>query len=255
MECSESGAPTGDYPVLRNAPITEALIDIRVAGVTGSVVEGLASFRDAFPSRFPEKRSRSSVATTINFDQKAPPTLTAKGPNTDGYIFTSPAENLVAQVRTDGFTLSKLKPYDSWKTFCPQFVALWRRYLEVAQPAKITRVALRYVNRIVVPTGKDLKGFILTGPEIAPKLPQDLPAFLMRLVLPSQNGEIAIVTETFEPSLDLHSVPLIFDIDVFREIELGLEDPALWQTIKGLRSYKNQIFFNSITPTALEVFK
>jgi uncharacterized protein (TIGR04255 family) len=255
-ECLESGAETG-FPTLRNAPITEAVIDIRVKPPADIDLARLATFSDPFPLRFPEPKLRHSASAKIEFKgQAAAPLMTATGPTPDGYVFSAPAENLIAQARIDGFSLSKLKPYDSWKKFCPQFVELWDRYVSVAQPVRITRIALRYINRIELPVGNEFKEYILTFPEVAPGIPQGLPVFFARLVIPSPTGNMAVVTETnggasSSPTL----VPMIFDIDVFRDVDMEIGDAKLWSTIKDLRSYKNTIFFKSLTPKALEMFQ
>jgi len=253
--CLESGAPTGDFPALRNAPIVEALIDIRVSLPVDTDLASLESFSEPFSDRFTQSKLRASAAATIEFGEAAP-VISSTGPTPDGYFFTAPQEKLVAQARLDGFTLSKLKPYESWKTFCPQFVELWNHYVIVAKPTKITRIALRYVNRIEIPIGGDFKEYILTVPEIAPGIPQSLPAFLMRLVIPSPAGDMAIVTEKAGDAPSQRDVfPLILDIDVFRDVEMDIQDTALWKIIRDLRSYKNTIFFNSLTPKALEMFQ
>ncbi len=255
-ECLESGSPTGEYPVLQHAPIMQALIDMRVNLPADTDLSCLVMFSEPFGDRFTAPKLRQFGAAEIKFGQGANPLISYTGPTPDGYIFTAPRENLIAQARLDGFTLSKLKPYDSWTTFCPQFVELWRRYVAVAKPVKITRVALRYVNRIELPTGRDFQEYILTVPVIAPDIPQMLPAFLMRLVIPSDTGNMAIVTETVgDPSSRPDVFPLIFDIDVFRDVDMDIDDPALWRIIQSLRAYKNAIFFKSLTPATLEMFK
>ena len=234
----------------------EALIDIRVTLPTEIDLARLKTFPEPFAERFPESKLRSSAAARIAFNDQAAPVVTSEGPTPDGYFFRGPGGDLIAQARLDGFTLSKLKPYDSWMTFCPQFVELWNRYIAVAHPLKITRVALRYINRIELPVAVDFKKYLLTVPEIAPGIPQSLPALLMRLVIPSPSGNIAIVTETAgDTPSDPGMFPLIFDIDVFRDVDMSTGDAALWSIIRDLRLYKNTIFFNSLTPTALEMYK
>ena len=255
-ECVESGAVTGEYPTLSNAPIAEALIDIRVVLPTETSVAGLEAFADPFRDRFTQSQPHHRGALKIEMNPVTAPVVTPTGPTPDGFVWTAPTENLIAQCRLDGFTLSKLRPYDSWRTFCPFFVECWNRYVQVAKPLKITRVALRYVNRLELPNGVDMKESILTVPEIGPNIPQNLPAFLMRLAIPNPSGEMAIVTLTSEDVQTLSGdFPIIFDIDVFRDVELEVGDPTLWKVIRDLRAYKNTIFFNSLTPKALDRYR
>ena len=115
---------------------------------------------------------------------------------------------------------------------------------------------MRYINLLNLPLPlKDFKEYILTTPEIAPNLPQGLLSFLMRLVIPDERSKsIAIVTETIEPVKE-DTVPLIFDIDVFREGTFDPERPEIWEAMEQLRQLKNEIFFNSITEKAKELFR
>lgn len=164
----------------------------------------------------------------------------------------------MVQARLDGFTFSRLKPYDKWESLRDEARELWQHYIRIASPENVTRVALRYINRIEIPLPmRDFKDYILTTPEIAPDLPQGLESFFMRLVIPdSKTQAVAIVTETMEP-VDESSkrLPLILDIDVFRMAAFNVQDNAMWETFEYLHDLKNDIFLKSITPKAKELFQ
>lgn len=179
----------------------------------------------------------------------------AGGP--DGYLFTSVDGRQVVQARLDGFTFSRLKPYDKWEALRDEARELWQHYVQIASPETVTRVALRYINRIEIPLPmRDFKDYILTTPEIAPALPQGLDSFFMRLVIPdSKTQAVGIVTETVEPVDESGKrLPLIFDIDVFRTAAFNVQDNAMWETFENLHDLKNEIFFKSITSKAKELF-
>lgn len=241
-----------------NAPITEALLDIRVKLPGQTNLAKLAVFHDAIKQRYPTKQERVSWRGHIEI--KASPVAQVSqsavgGP--DGYLFTSADGRQVVQARLDGFTLSRLKPYDKWETLRDEARDLWHHYVLVASPEAVTRVALRYINRIEIPLPmRDFKDYILTTPEIAPDLPQGLESFFMRLVIPdSKTQAVAIVTETVEPVDESNNrLPLIFDIDVFRMAAFNVRDKAIWETLEQLHDLKNDIFFKSITPNAKELF-
>lgn len=241
-----------------NAPITEALIDIRVKLPSQTDVAKLAAFHDSIKQRYPAKQER--VSWRGHIEVKASPVAHASqsaagGP--DGYLFTSADGRQVVQARLNGFTFSRLKPYDKWETLRDEAHELWEQYIRTASPEVVTRVALRYINRIEIPLPmRDFKDYILTTPEIAPELPQGLDSFFMRLVIPDPKAQAAaIVTETVEP-IDESSnrLPLIFDIDVFRTAAFNVQDSVMWETFEILHDLKNDIFFKSITPKAKELF-
>lgn len=79
----------------------------------------------------------------------------------------------------------------------------------------------------------------------------------MRVVIPeAETGAVAVVNETIAPSAPGSStIPLIFDIEAAREIELAPEGQEVWETIRVLRLLKNRIFFRSLTVEALESFR
>lgn len=242
-----------------NAPITEALLDIRVKLPAQTDLAKLASFHDAIKQRYPLRQER--LAWRGQIEIKSTPVAhvsqsAAGGP--DGYLFTSNDGRQVAQARLDGFTFSRLKPYEKWESLRDEARELWQHYVQIASPEGVSRIALRYINRIEIPIPmKDYKEYILTTPEIAPDLPQGLESFFMRLVIPDPKGQaVAIVTETVEP-IDESSkrLPLIFDIDVFHVAAFSVQDNSMWEMFESLRDLKNEIFSKSITLKAKELFQ
>jgi len=242
-----------------NAPITEALLDIRVKLPGQTDLEKLATFHDAIKQQYPSKQERLAWRGHVEIKASPVPEVSqsaAGGP--DGYLFTSGDGRHVVQARLDGFTFSRLKPYDKWTTLRDEAKELWQRYVQIASPDTVTRIALRYINRIEIPLPmRDFKDYILTTPEIAPDLPQGLESFFMRLVIPDPKGQaVAIVTEAVEPVDEAHKrLPLIFDIDVFRAVAFNVQDNSMWETFEYLHDLKNEIFFKSLTPKAKELFR
>lgn len=242
-----------------NAPITEALLDIRVKLPAQTDLAKLATFHDAIKQKYSSKQER--LAWRGHIEIKSTPVAQVSqsavgGP--DGYSFTSVDGRQVVQARLDGFTFSRLKPYDKWEALRDEARELWQHYIRIASPEAVTRVALRYINRIEIPLPiRDFKDYILTTPEIAPDLPQGLGSFFMRLVIPDPKAQaVAIVTETVEPSDESRNrLPLIFDIDVFRMAAFNVQDNAMWEAFEYLHDLKNDIFFKSITPKAKELFQ
>ena len=244
---------------LPHAPITEAILDIRVKLPPGVELTTLATFQDALKHRYPSKQER--VTWRGHIEIKASPVSqvsqsAAGGP--DGYLFTSIDGRQVVQARLDGFGFSRLKPYDKWETLRDEARELWQHYVLIASPESVTRVALRYINRIEIPLPmRDFKDYIRTTPEIAPDLPQELENFFMRLVIPDPKTKaVTIVTETVEPIGEASDrLPLILDIDVFRMAAFKPDEHPMWETFEHLRILKNEVFFKSITPKAKELFQ
>ncbi len=250
-----------EYTVFPNAPITEAILDIRAQLPEKVKLEDLAAFQNYIRGRFPEKKGRFSGVAGFQLSQEGVSTIPPQH-KLDGYLFESLADKKVVQARLDGFTFNKLKPYENWEAFCREGRELWNLYSKIAQPIKVIRIALRYINRIEIPL--PLKGFeeyILTLPQIAPDLPQAVARFFMQIVIPNAEIEAnAIISLAIEKATE-QKLSLIFDIDVSRDaVYADLPAQAgnkeeIWNDFEKLRSFKNEVFFKSITDKTKELFK
>lgn len=243
------------FPTLRRAPITEATIDIQVTLPPDVDLAQLGAFRRGLEQRFPLVENRMRIAARLQMHKGAAPEITSHGPTPDGLLMRSEDEALVVQARLDGFSLNKLVPYSKWDVLRGQAEELWSRYVGVARPVAVKRLAVRYINRIELQPGVDFRESIRTVPEIAPGVPQGLPEYFMRLVIPHESGATAIVTEaSLPPTLDAPPA-MLFDIDVFRLSDIPANEfVGIWPILEELRAYKNVIFFNSITPIQMEKY-
>jgi uncharacterized protein (TIGR04255 family) len=243
--------------IFKNAPITEALLDIRVELPPEVSLEHMSAIYDRVKESYPNKRERISWHTGVQFKPDVVPEFQPAQGGPDGYLLSSLDGRQIVQARLDGYTFNKLKPYDRWETFREEAKRIWQAYTNVGHPKKVIRLALRYINRIEIPLPmRDFKDYILTVPEIAPGVPQGLERFFMRLVIPSDEAQaVAVVTESMEPGTSNRTVPVIFDIDVIRQAAFTIDDPEIWNTFERLHDLKNEIFFRSITDKTKELFQ
>lgn len=244
-----------EHPTLKNPPITEGLIDIQVTLSPEIDLAKLATLQKLVSNKYPRKEERQTGRFQFKTEAGQAPAFSF---GIDGYLFFSDTEKKVWQARLDGFTFSKLKPYSQWSEFKAEGEYLWGLYSQVAKPIKITRIAVKYTNRIELPTPADYKVYFKTTPEIPNTLPQLLSNYYMRLVMPYRDtGATAVVTQTVDYSNAMEApdiLPLIFDIDVFEEVDMKPNDDTIWQILEKLRSIKNEIFFESITEETRRLF-
>lgn len=243
---------------LRKSPIAEALLDIRVNLPKETDLTKLASFQEKIKDRFPIRQTREEWKTSVQFKKEQQPKILKPMGGPLGCLFLSSDKKKVVQARLDGFTFNKLEPYEGWDKFITEARELWEHYIDIAVPLNVIRVALRYINRIEIPLPfDDFKDYILSTPEVAPGIPQGLDSFFMRLVIPEpETDNVAIVIQTFEPPhKDRKLLPLIFDIDTYREVTMKPDPKKIWEILRNLKDYQNSIFFNSITEKTLELFK
>jgi len=249
-----------DYPTWKNPPILEAVIDIRATLLASVGLPQLAAFCQGFEDRFPTQVALNTVEFGFEAQAGQPPLVQAPVSDTHGYLFQSADGQKVIQVHRGGLTFSRRGNYDTWDNFSQEARELWQRYLAVAMPETVTRLGLRYINRIPIPLRDgpvDFKDYILTTPEIAPGVPQELMTFLMRLVIPSaDHTSFATIIQVMEPiAPDSDALPLIFDIDAFKDVRFDPHSQAIWDGFASLREFKNLIFYKSITDRTRRLFQ
>ena len=244
------------FETFPGAPITEAVFDIRASLHKDIYLDRLREFHKDIADRFPVIEEKRYIKAGFQLGKDEPEFhMPEKG--IEGFFFKSDRENKIIQFRLNGFTFNKLKPYENWEAFFPEAQEFWKKYNEVAKPLKVERIALRYINRILAPYPiKDFSEYILTSPKIAPNLPQTLSHFFLRIITSSDDGYLtAIITETSEKPTKDQKLPIILDIDAYKQKEYAPDSQELWNDFARIREFKNQIFFNSITDKAKELFR
>ena len=236
-----------------NAPISEALIDIRVEFSGAVTLEKLQSIHDRVKDKYPriDKRIYVQGQFQAGTDVGAVPKQTDMG-----YVFTSADGKQVFQARLDGFTFSRLKPYGTWLELRDESRRLWGVYCEVANPSATTRVAVRYVNQIDIPLPHiDYKDYFRTTPDVSPDLPQGLSSFFMQLQFPQPEFDgTLILTQLAIPSPMPDTSSVVLDLDVFRQTHEPISAETLWPMLDALRDRKNEFFEGCITDKTRELF-
>lgn len=246
------------YPVWANPPIIEAILDIRTSSTSPVDISVLENFHFGVEDRFPVVKPEAIFELQFTAVEGQVPEI--QGPTNEpiGFLFQSENGEKQVQVHRNGFTLRRLKGYENWELFSREARELWQRYIEIAQPEQATRIGLRYINQINLPFPiDDFKRYILTTPEIAPNVPQNLASYFMRLVLPDPNSPAtAIINQAMNPVLqDAKMAPLFFDIDVFMTAAYSPKSEAIWDGFMKLRQFKNQIFYDSLTEETRRIFR
>ena len=167
-------------------------------------------------------------------------------------------EKTIVQFRADGFTFNRLRPYTSWEGIFPQAFELWGLYCSVAKPEVVTRLAVRYINRIELPSGPvSMEKFFRAAAVIPPELPQTISGFLTRVTIHDSETDMAAhIAQALEAGATGKQAAAILDIDAFLQREFAnMGDPAIKQTFNRLRELKNRIFFNSLPEQTLRRFE
>jgi uncharacterized protein (TIGR04255 family) len=234
------------------APITEALIDIRVELPPSTTAKTLEALHGRVKERYPTKTERVYVAgqfsSGVGVGAIAQRILM-------GFAFGTEDGKQVFQARLDGFTFSRLRPYGNWIELRDEGRRLWEIYRGAVNLLKITRVAVRYINQIDIPIPAiDYKDYFRTTPEVSPDLPQGLSGFFMQLSFPQIDfGGMLILTQMAVPPPSPGTNSVILDIDVFRE-GVEIHSDEVWGLFEKLRERKNEFFEGCLTDRTRELF-
>ena len=230
------------------------IIDLKAALPDGVDAEQLLEFHAGESARYPETYRVEALQAHITIGKEVSANATQQH---HGHAFKSKDRLQIVQTRLDGFGFSRLAPYQSWESFRDEARRLWAIYRTVVQPTRVTRVAVRYINRLDLPLPfDDLTDYLRTVPEVAPDLPQGLAGYFMRLVIPNDDIESVLVINQalIEPTTeDMSSV--ILDFDLSRQANLPSDEDALWTIFDVLRERKNEVFEACITDRARELFR
>jgi uncharacterized protein (TIGR04255 family) len=236
----------------RNSPITEAVIDIRVELPPETKPESLEPIAARISTAYPKREDINLFQGQFTFGVGATSTQSKLG-----YLFRSADGKYVLQTRTNGFTLSRLAPYEKWEPFRDEARSFWEIYKEVAKPIRATRVASRSINRIDIPLPQvEVSDYLRTYPEVSKELPQMLSGYVMQLLIPQKefNGMLSLIQAT-APAPRQETTSINLDIDMFKESSSDFElDEKIWAFLEYLRDRKNEVFEGCITDKARELF-
>jgi len=242
---------------LSNAPITEALIDLRVRPLKSLQVEKLREPKKEFREDFPKREELRRFEGGFQI-QRGEAAMFSKDSGPAGFRFRSADDLNVVQLRIDGFTFSRLKPYTSWETIFPQAWRLWLGYVELATPESVTRIAVRYINRLELPLPfEEFSEYLEAPPSLPAEVPQKVSSFLVKQVLHESGSGISVnFGQAMEAGLaDSRHATMILDIDSYKVQEYEPQATQLTEEFERLRRMKNLIFFSSITEKTVRLFE
>ena len=242
---------------LRNPPIAEAVVDIRVEFAAPPTLEALLAIQTRIADVYPERRTLQQVFFNIEINDAAPAKKNVSDPAPAGHIYTSTDKTQVVQCKREGLTFSRLAPYTSWESTTDEMFRLWRIYFELLSPTRIIRVSTRFLNRINLPNPlSDFDDFLTVVPRIPHGVPDTLTNFSSSITVPIGTRTTARIACSFDGAAATDaSVPIMLDLDILQDCNFDAKDEeAVFRALRELRPIKNAVFFGSITNKTLELF-
>ncbi len=244
------------FPHLSKAPIVEAALEVRVVPITkwdeNALTHELKSRLTDYPNAEPLRLAKFEVKR----DRPAEPRVEDFG--CVGLKLPSANKLHIAQFNKESFVFSRLRPYEDWDQFRGEALRLWKVYCELLNPCQITRIGLRFINRIAIRGDSVQLGDYYRYPPTSPKeLDWPLAGYLHHEVMQVPETEFSVnVIKTVQ---NAHGeTGLILDIDVFWQDpknQSKYSEVFLLESLESMRWVKNKVFFSSLTDTAVENLK
>lgn len=225
-----------------NAPVVEAILLIEYVPLIATGGAAVAEFAEAVRDRHPEHLHASPVTSEIGLTPTGGVAVESVTRNPPEHIFRSADGKDLVQLRRNGFAVNRLSPYSDWETFRDRAAEMWHLFRARFEVEPVTRIGLRYLNRIELPVENlDFSDYLRTVPSIPAEIEPRLSEFFLRLGFPENtipaHGVLTAATGMISDGIP-GTLPLTLDIEA---VSTGPQsENAIWQTADRLREFKNR---------------
>jgi len=195
-------------------PVVEAVCEFRFIGPAEPwdwTIPGLLYER--VKETFPVKMEVRSVEVTVSqgAGQAVQQNVQTK------MQFQSKSKTEILQVGRDLFSVNQLRPYPKWSTFKTLISDQLKLYRRVANPLRLSRIGLRYVNRIEIPRQTiELEDFFRIQTQVPQPIPQTFQAFVSQIEIPYEKQKISLrLAFGNAPPEDQDHLAFLLDLDMF----------------------------------------
>jgi uncharacterized protein (TIGR04255 family) len=242
-------------PSYKRPPITEAVVEFRFQDPVDERVVEKVSARVA--ERYPAKETIRGFDIQINPDD---PPATRASPTFVGQKRTNLDGTGIVIVATTHLTTSVLAPYPGWDAFQAIVRDNWNICKTILKYRKLSRVGIRYINRIDIPLLTNSSAFRVSDYlMVFPSYPEDdlPPVEGFTLQLATRLATIAsslVINVASVPSPLIDHASVLFDIDIGRQDDVPQNERDLWKFVDSVRLIKNRVFESAITDMSRELF-
>lgn len=177
-----------------------------------------------------------------------------------GYRLASEDQADIVLLTRRSFATARLPPYPGWPSFRDLAKTNWASWNNLAPPQSISRIGVRFINRIDVPTTAEGKIRIDEYFNFQPKADvfgATLSFYLVQARFPTYlpKWTATVTTTPFQPNPVPGAMSIMLDIDVYREVDIPIHPDRLWLLIEEGRSIKNDLFERALTDKSRDLFR
>jgi len=238
-------------PHYKRPPITEAVVEVSIEAPIG--MPFVERVRDKLVEHYPPP---VQSIITANFEFRPDGSHVVQN-QVRGYKLTAGDGAGLVNVGQQSIGTSRLPPYEGWESFVAAARRNWDIWKRQVGWQKISRIGVRYINRIDIPTSgpiniEDYLTFSTRGPAL------DFPpmtSFAINTVRPLGKDDcLLILNAGLVPSPLVKTTSLLLDLDISRVTDLPQNDDGLWTFIDQIRQHKNVVFEGCITDQTRALF-
>jgi uncharacterized protein (TIGR04255 family) len=158
-------------------------------------------------------------------------------------------EKCFVQLEPNFLAINHLPPYPTWEGFRPLIYEAYQAYLDVALPAKLNRIGLRYINRLTFP-GKQIQfeTYLNLYPFTGPDLPQMLFAVDMRVhtAFEDERDFLSMRLNFPGPAAD-EKLTALLDFDYFSVSQESVNPDKVYGWLEQAHLHIQEVFEASVT--------
>jgi uncharacterized protein (TIGR04255 family) len=243
--------PTRKY---KNPPIDEALVEFTFAPPVEWDLTLPGKLHNLLKDEYTGKTRQQNVQTvaTAPADQSAislqvqNELLRIQFPTADGTRLVSIGRNTLA--------ISMLKPYEGWESFKPRIERALDAYRQIASPENVTRIGIRYINRIIVQEkNADPSKFFNYDLSNDPILKAKITSFMKRFEFENSAGDKLLITHAALLPSNAEHTEFILDIDTIWD-RAPLDFEKAIEKMEHLHEVEGAAFEKIITEEARKLF-
>jgi len=247
--------------VLKNSPIVETWL---VVDFDSDYVPTLSDFQEFVKANYANAISIGTISerqVNVNVKDGVRSEHIVEDAAAGISFMVSGDEQTLIVAKKRRIEIRALGKYPSWDEFIEKANAHYIKCAAFLKPSKIIRVAVKSINRIEIPDG--VKRFA----DVITTIPQDADGDLASVCAEFMYRDtqyypdfksFATVVRAYQrqPNTAKIRAPLFYDIEVFKTPENDGEVLAVSQDhLDKLHELKNAIFFGSLAPKQLEMYK
>jgi uncharacterized protein (TIGR04255 family) len=238
----------------RNPPIEEALVEFRFAPGQDWDLTIPGKLHEKVKATYPGKpRQQRLLQASLRAEIGQPPGVSVEEGIGRVQLVDTDARRLLS-LGPDALSVNVLRPYEGWEVFKPRIDAALRAYAEVSGVEKISRIGVRYINKVVVAEPNvDLNKYFLCGPPVPAGLPSRVTSFLYRTEhVFDDDAKLVLTFATIagEPG----SSSFLLDLDIIGESDSGIGVDQALEKVDELHEREGIAFEAVITDDTRGVF-